>query len=194
MNDFEFPKEMMCPEDIENGKYDLFKEIYKEKYYIIKDNCPHASRILEIGVRAGYSAWTFLQCCPDAEYIGLDPHNGTHGGKGGEDGKYERWAEKILEPHYFHLYQVDTQTGDTKVYGKFDFIHVDGDHTAIGVWNDMNLCFPMLNDSRSCMLVDDYDYLPAVKEGVDEWLDDNPDIGHIKIDTVRGDVLIWNRK
>lgn len=186
-------KSVMCPQDttLDAERFKLYGKLYDEKHAIIK-SVKEVKDILEIGVRAGYSAWTFLQAFPEARYVGLDAHNGTHGGAGGETGVYEAWAKKILAEYNATLIRMDTQ-GETDIshLGKFDFIHIDGDHTADGVYHDLCLCFSLLRDTRAKISVDDYTFLAAVKEGVDRWLQDYDGvIVHEFIPTVRGDIVI----
>ena len=188
---FDLPFDVMCPDDVTltPARFELYRVLYREKYEIISER--PVNSILEIGVRAGYSAWAFLLACPLARYVGLDPHNGTHGGKGGENYAYENWARRILAGYNVELHRIDTQKeSDLSRFGSFDFIHVDGDHTADGVEHDLDLSFHVLNpDGR--ILVDDYTYLPEVKRGVDSWIVKNAHrISHRFIETVRGDVCI----
>ena len=71
MSDFKFDISIYYPHD--NAVKDLGQQVFRQyeiKYQICKEVNP--SKIAEIGVRAGYSAWTFLQASPDAEYIGFD--------------------------------------------------------------------------------------------------------------------------
>lgn len=189
------PYEVMCPDDVTltQERFDLYQKLYSEKYNIV--NGLKINSILEIGVRAGYSAYTFLQAFPDAKYIGLDPHNGTHGGKGGDNYVYEKWAKYILEGYNFELHRIDTQTEtDLSRFGKFDFIHVDGDHTPEGVYHDLDLCFKILTEGGS-ILIDDYTYINDVKIGVDKWIRKNIDrVEWEFIDTVRGDIMIRAKK
>lgn len=171
----------------------LHQKIYQQKYEIMS-GLKGVKKILEIGVRAGYSAYTFMQAFPDAAYIGLDANNGTHGGQGGNDGRYMEWAKKILSPYNACVIECDTQKLHIP-FCAFDFIHVDGDHTPEGVYHDLELVYPSLaKTENAAILVDDYTYLDTVKEGVDLWLGRNCNrVQHEFIDTIRGDVLIRHK-
>ncbi len=61
--------------------WDRLMEIYRIKYQVARAVAP--ASILEIGVRAGYSAAAFLAACPRARYVGLDKDDGSHGGVAG---------------------------------------------------------------------------------------------------------------
>lgn len=50
---------------------------------------------------------------------------------------------------------------------KFDFIYIDGDHTTIGVYNDLNNYYPLLNE-KGIILGDDYSW-DTVKEGLNKF-------------------------
>ena len=67
-SEFKFDENIICPEDPTATKERIqqYKEYYKIKYELCKKQNPKI--IVEIGVRAGYSAWTFLQACPKAKY------------------------------------------------------------------------------------------------------------------------------
>jgi len=190
---FNFDEKIICPEDptATQERIEQYKEYYKVKYMLCKQQNPKV--IAEIGVRAGYSAWTFLQACPEATYIGFDANNGTHGGQGGEDGKFARWAEKILESYNTKLIEMDTQTVDNLNITGVDFFHVDGDHTTVGVQHDLDLAFNAISDT-GLIVVDDITYLPEVREGVYIWL--NKMIGKIDtqfVESLRGEMLIRKR-
>jgi hypothetical protein len=186
MSEFEFPEEIMFPKD--RKVHAKFADYYVVKYDICKSLNP--STIAEIGVRTGSSAWTFLQAVPEAKYVGIDDNNGKHGGRGGEDGRYKRWAEKVLSPYDYELLNINTQKVDSLPLENIDFFHVDGDHSFKGVIHDLNLAFPVLSEKGS-ILVDDYDYISEVEKGVDKWLEDMKGLVESKyIKSLRGEMLI----
>jgi len=190
---FEFDKEIICPTDptATSERIEEYKEYYSIKYNICKEQNPEY--IAEIGIRAGYSAWAFLQACPNAKYIGFDANNGTHGGKGGEDGSFFKWAHELLKGYNYILQELDTQIVSNLGLKDIDFFHVDGDHTKEGVYHDLDLAFKAVK-KYGLILVDDYDYLHPVRVGVNTWLKENEQ--HIDYEfrkSLRGEVLIWKR-
>lgn len=168
-----------------------YKEYYKVKYEICKAIKPKI--IAEIGVRAGYSAWSFLQAAPDAEYYGFDANNGKHGGQGGKDGSFFRWAKKILSPYDCQFFEIDTQkTNDLKVRN-VDLFHVDGDHSVKGVQHDLDLAFISISE-HGTILVDDIVYLKEVRVGVNRWLKKmDKFVIHGFVESLRGEMLITRR-
>lgn len=188
---FIFPEYTLCPDDkrITVKNLNRFSEYYAVKYQICKEKNP--KRIAEIGVRAGYSAWTFLQACPEAEYFGFDANNGTHGGAGGQTGLFKKWAEKILTPYKFHLTDVDTQKVSTLDITDIDFFHVDGDHSTNGVQHDLDLAFKCMA-KNGLILVDDITYLSTVKIGCDLWVEKMKNkITTSFVSSMRGELLIY---
>lgn len=183
-----YPKDPTAtPERIEQ-----YEEIYGVKYEICKTKNP--KKIVEIGVRCGYAAFSFLQACPNAVYIGFDNNNGTHGGRGGEDGSFFKWAEKILDKYNVKLIELDTQTVDNLNIYNVDLFHVDGDHTTEGVMHDLDLAYKAIND-YGLILVDDMDYLDTVKKGVNEWLYKKSSlVSSIYKKSLRGEMLIWKKE
>jgi predicted O-methyltransferase YrrM len=190
MNTFIFPDSVLCPDDKKITAKTLHKytDYYLTKYDICKKQNPN--RIAEIGVRAGYSAWCFLQACPKAEYFGFDANNGKHGGAGGQDGCYKKWAEKILSSYKFHLIDVDTQLVSSLDLRDIDFFHVDGDHTRKGVQHDLDLAYRCMA-KNGLILVDDITYLKPVADGCKDWLQKmEKKVTTTFIPSLRGELLI----
>ncbi|MGD2072093.1 MAG: class I SAM-dependent methyltransferase [Candidatus Thorarchaeota archaeon] len=189
-NKFNFSESIIYPKDptANPKRMRQYKEYYKIKYDICKKQNPKC--IVEIGVRAGYSAWTFLQACPKARYIGIDANNGTHGGQGGKDGRYFKWAKKILFNYDCKFIEMDTQKIDDLKITNVDLFHVDGDHTSAGVYHDLDLAFKAISKT-GLILVDDITYLQSVKNGVNSWI--HKMTGKITtefISSLRGEMLI----
>ncbi|MCJ8329886.1 MAG: class I SAM-dependent methyltransferase [Lentisphaeria bacterium] len=188
---YQWRKEMQCPWDKSFKKYkDWYPEYYKTKYEICKKINP--GTIVEIGVRAGYSADAFLQACPTATYIGYDADNGQHGGKKGLFAKpYMEWAKKHLALYDYNVtinFPVDSQKVDTLALA--DFYHIDGDHSKEGVMHDLDTCYNSA-ELGAHLLIDDIDYIDDVKDGVYEWLEIHKDsITYEYIETKRGDILM----
>ena len=188
--EYEFDRGIICPWDAtaDEKRIRQYVKYYKVKYDIVHFIRPQT--IIEIGVRAGYSAWAFLRGCPEARYVGFDASNGTHGGRG--EKPYTPWAEKILSDigATFKIYdKFDTQKVD-ELPEVGDFYHIDGDHSRKGCLHDMNMCFAAL-ETGGYMLIDDYDYVKSVTLAVDDWVAKNRERATIShIESLRGEVLI----
>jgi cephalosporin hydroxylase len=186
---YEFNEGIICPWDktADAKRIAQYREYYKVKHDIVAELQPKT--IIEIGVRAGYSAYYFLQAAPTAAYYGFDADNGTHGGQGPKP--YVPWAEKILSEAGRNAkihWPFDTQKAEF-LPANGDFYHIDGDHTEKGVMHDLDICFEFAPDGAN-FLVDDYDYIDTVKSGVDKWLAQHPNVTHRYIKSLRGEILI----
>lgn len=180
--DWTFEKSVICPKDSKSlARYDQYKGYYKVKYDIAKRFNPKT--ILEIGVRAGYSAYSFLSACPTARYTGIDAENKTHGGQGGP---WMWYAQELLEKFDAKFKQADSQKLD-KIDGTYDFIHIDGDHTTAGLLHDLEICWPAMNNG-GVILVDDYDYIKDVAKGCDIWAK-KPGVKREYVKSLRGEIL-----
>lgn len=186
---FAFTEEVIYPKDYKSlRRIEEYKEYYQVKHNICKEFNPKL--IVEIGIRAGYSAWSFLQACPNAKYIGFDANNGLHGGKGGEDKSYFNWAKQLLEKYDVELNEVDTQRVPSLNLFDVDFFHVDGDHSIDGVKHDLDLAWECISQN-GVILIDDVDYLPDVKEGTWQWIEKvREDIFFEYRKSLRGELLI----
>jgi len=184
---FNFREEIFCPDenDSNKAKFEDFKKYYQIKYNIIQRFNPKT--MVEIGVRTGYSAHTFLSAVPGMKYIGLDANNNTHGG---QNGPWTWWAEKILSEAEFNFEIIETDTQNMMEVPAADFYHIDGDHTVAGVMHDLDICFSSRNPN-GVLLIDDYDYIDDVREGVDGWIavHDNQ-ITWEYVDSLRGEIII----
>jgi predicted O-methyltransferase YrrM len=137
-------------------------------YYETKARIAHwikPTRVVEIGVRAGYSALAFHMGHPYSEFYGLDMDEGGWGGVAG----YTTIAEKQLDRIAIREYTLSVQDSQTLKSlppegQKADLFHVDGDHTPRGCAHDILLA---LNSGARYIVVDDYDYSTHVAEGAD---------------------------
>ena len=176
---------------IESALIDNVKKYYDLKYRIACLIQPET--VLEIGVRAGYSAAAFLSSGSVHSYVGLDRDRiegaseaeNLHGGIAG----YSFYAEKMLMEKFpavwVHIMGADTQTKFIKVEGIFDLIHIDGDHSFEGCSRDLN----NFHNYARWILIDDYDSIPEVHESVDSWLSEVK-YESISIPGFRGEKLV----
>lgn len=160
---FTFPKTAIHPDDQKTmfAEWEAVAQYYGIKHSLAMRVRP--ARILEIGVRRGYSAFAFLSGAWTSEYLGIDALNGTYGGTT----DCYKWAERLLAnfPNVTLLH-ADTQKMDRLfTTEKFDLVHVDGDHSEAGALHDMELVWPQVRRG-GLMVVDDYDYQPAVRKAV----------------------------
>jgi len=192
-SEFKFDEKIIYPDDptATPERIVQYKEYYKIKYKICKKINPKF--IAEIGVRAGYSAWTFLQACPTAKYIGFDANNGTHGGQGGEEGVFFDWTKKIISEYNCKLVELDTQLVKSLDINNVDLFHVDGDHSIVGVQHDLDLALVTLSE-KGFILVDDIIYIDTVRIGVYNWLAKNNNKVVSKfVPSLRGEMVIWRK-
>lgn len=107
-------------------------------YYRMKAAIAEAlqpKRILEIGVRYGYSGLAFLHGCPTAHYTGIDLDAESFGGtKGALD-----WARQHLPKAQCELILADSQAMERFPGGQYDLIHVDGQQDGDGTTHDLEL-------------------------------------------------------
>lgn len=117
-----------------------------------------AQRVLEIGCFEGRSTIWFLDRWPDAQVTTIDSFHG--GGDIGLEvmlGVRERFLSNTVKyGKRLTLLEGRSHTMLAKLqHDYFDFIYVDGSHTADGVYIDGMLAFPLLTDD-GVMVFDDY--------------------------------------
>lgn len=126
--------------------------IYAALWRTIRELNP--KRIVEIGTRAGYSAWTMMRACPDAIVQGFDMDCNEHGGYAGSHEHARR-----INPERFTLTIQDSHTIDR--LPQCDLCYVDGDHTGQGAYDDLLLCE---RSGVKTVLIDDIANLGEVRD------------------------------
>lgn len=188
------PKSVMYPDDPIYNKLSQSQidEIYWQKYKIAEKVNPQL--ILEIGVRTGYSGYSFLQAVPEAIYIGFDCCDPRQAGSI----DYIAHADAILKPYKKALFFRDTYMLESLVFKYVDLVSVDGNHSYNYAFHDLELSFEAVRDG-GYILVDDTSYIKSVKQAVDDFLNKhNGSKEHIIIDEIvhgiRGYMLLKVQK
>lgn len=171
-----------------------FYNYYKEKFDFCTDaTLPDIPRIVEIGVRYGYSAFSFLRARPNATYLGIDMINGGHGGAKNED--TFPIVREMLDRNFpdadITLMHQNTFKLD-EIPGEFDFCHVDGNHRRANCLHDLKICFEACS-SGGTILIDDYTYIESVKLGVNDFIEEfGPRLKNVDIreSGLRGNVIL----
>lgn len=114
---------------------------YRKLFEVARKLSPRT--VCEIGVRAGYSAWTFLEACPEASVVGIDA-DADHFFPDALD-----HAEKILAGRRFRVIRSDSR--DIDRLPESDLVYVDGDHLRGGCLHDLQLAA----QATDTILVDD---------------------------------------
>jgi predicted O-methyltransferase YrrM len=121
------------PEDPLRHRFEEWGPYYRLKWAIAKVLAPR--RILEIGVRYGYSALAFLDACPGASYVGIDLDIDMFGGVSGAI----NWAQSAAASYDAHFLVADSQKLSVFPGGRYDLIHVDGQQDGEGSIHDITL-------------------------------------------------------
>ena len=131
---------------------------------------PAAPRILELGVGDGGTAWLWRQLWPEAEIIGVDVHRlapcegCTHGQahNGCPNRRISRALSRKIHANSIHdRVYVLAQLEDERSLPRFDFLHIDGDHTLEGVTSDFETYHPLVREGGLTAIHDTLGY-PSV--------------------------------
>lgn len=112
------------------------------------------TRLLEIGVRYGYSMLAMGLGAGNClkEIVGIDSEQDIPGSN--------KVAEAIIKRHLpdveTSFYKIDTQVQPVPPVGKFDLIHLDANHYAQGVVNDFAIAVQIL-EKGGRIIIDDLD-------------------------------------
>jgi len=120
-----------CTQDPLRHLFDQWVPYYRLKWAVARVLQPQ--RILEIGVRFGYSAATFLNACPNATYLGIDNDSDTFGGHKGAI----QWARHITQEFNAEYLIADSQDLTNFPAGPYDLIHLDGQQDGAGFLQDL---------------------------------------------------------
>jgi 2-polyprenyl-3-methyl-5-hydroxy-6-metoxy-1,4-benzoquinol methylase len=124
------------PQDPLKHLFSDWVSYYRLKWAIARVLKPE--RILEVGVRFGYSARAFLEACPNAAYFGIDNDSEE---SGGEKGAIE-WARRATEQFDANYLIADSQQLEEFPGGPYDLIHIDGQQDGAGSIQDLRKALP----------------------------------------------------
>lgn len=162
------------------------KNYYEWYFSIARWLCPDV--ILEIGVRFGYSGMAMLMGASEAVYIGFDNECGEP-----ESNDYARSHLAYFAKGPLYVSPLDTQKADRLPYpsdrGPADLIHVDGRHTPLGLYHDLDLVY-MFWDPGGVILIDDVEADRALYGAAVIWAS-NHDLSYAVLSTFKGLMLIW---
>jgi hypothetical protein len=121
---------MILDRDRDRWRVPCWEHVYSQLWNTVKAINPKT--IVEIGTRAGYSAWTMLNACPEASLIGIDADFDNNGGfKGACD------HARQINPDRFELRIADSKSLQEVPFA--DMAYVDGDHSFEGCLSDLQL-------------------------------------------------------
>lgn len=159
---------------------------YITKYRLAKALRP--SSILEVGVRYGYSAYSFLSASPLATYVGVDSDDPEHNCMGAPTCE---WASNNLKKHFpkaqISIFRTNTQEQiPLFTPGEFDFVHIDAAHDYAGALKDFYSFWPACSGA---MLIDDYASTGSVRDAVTEFVKQTKSI-LLMTESLTGEALI----
>lgn len=160
-----------------------------ERYYATKAAITHwlrPHRVLEIGVRAGYSALAMHMGCPMEMLYGYDADEGGWGGVRGYAAHARATFTAWRIEHSLTI--CDTQLRSILAIG-CQLAHVDGDHSYDGALHDITLC---LRSGAAYVVVDDYAFAATVRAAADYAVRTNGLVARQVNDGYRGNLVIAN--
>jgi len=190
MEKFVIPREVFAPDDA--GCLAMYEDLSQREYPVYYDLVKRfdVKSVVEIGVRSGYSLYAMLSANPTMSVLGFDIDVPNQYGY--QAGMFD-YAKEML-PKWFPEAKITLRTADTwkmNMFGRkrqFDLAHIDGDHSAGGVHHDLVLCA----GHAKVLVADDYDFLPTVREAVDQFLQETGLKGEY-ISSFRGHMVIQVR-
>jgi predicted O-methyltransferase YrrM len=177
------PKEFFIEIGTAHDEYILSGNYYEWYYAIAKFFNPH--KILEIGVRYGYSLGSMLAGASNCKTaVGYDIDSYVENGLNISEqniGAYIQTKAKIN-------LRLENSQGIQGFKEKFDLAHIDGDHSYEGKIHDLNLCAKC----SKIIILDDYNFLGEVKRAWNDWLRENYELvnTHFILNSVRGTLVI----
>lgn len=140
--------------------------VYSALWRVVRGLNPRT--VVEIGTRAGQSAWTMLDACPDAEVTGYDveelvtPYGGGFAGANAH-------ARRLLAGKRFKVIPADSTKLDR--LPPCDLAFIDGDHPEPIAYAD--ICLAERSGAK-VILVDDYTAHPSVALACKRFLAEHP--------------------
>ena len=157
----EYLSSVMHPLDRDHG-YEKYEEGLWIKHQVAHHVCPEV--IVELGVRAGYSAWAMLRAAPEARYVGFDDFSINEAVLDLDVGEvFKAHAEGLLAGYNAELVTDDIYRPGF-VVPVADLYHVDANHGFLHALHDLVTCASVMKAS-SVVAVHDYWY-PVVQGAV----------------------------
>jgi len=173
----------------------LSKYLIARRWYLARPAGSPRPRIVEVGVRYGYSAVAWCLACPDADYHGIDiicDGSGAHGGKGGGEDTFPYVRDllaRLCPTATVTLTHLNSQA--MPAFPPANLFHGDGDHSTQGALGDACKAWTALLPG-GIMIMDDYDYIADVKSACDVFATQNAaEIGDVRrVPSWRGEFVV----